>query len=138
MALTREEILSMNDINVKEITVPKNIPTWGGHKLFIKQLTRGDQDTYLKRQFGSGKLKSGAPEIDMEGLYGNDSWLCSRGICDEKGIVIFGRDDIQELDKHSGEFIGWAASQILDYSGMLKDVKTAKELNKAVQEELKN
>lgn len=138
MALTREEILSMNDINVKEITVPNKIPTWAGKKLFIKQLTRGDQDIYLKRQFGSGKLKGGSAELNMEGLYGNDSWLCSRGICNEKGEAIFTREDVDELDKHSGEFIGWVASQVLDFSGMLKDVKTAKELNKAVQEELKN
>jgi hypothetical protein len=140
MALTREEILSMSDLTHKEITVPDSIPVWGGKKIYIKQLTRGDQDQYLKRQFGEhGKMRQGIATVDMIGLYGNDSWICSRGICDEKGTRIFTPDDCEKLDEKSGEFVGWTAKEILRFSNMLKDAEEAKELaEKEVQEELKN
>lgn len=139
MALTRDEILSMVDLTTKEITVPDKIPVWAGKKLFIKQLSRGDQDNYLKRQFGSGKLHDGSAEIEMVGLYGNDSWICARGICDEKGARIFNESDIDKLDEKSGEFVGWVAREILKFSSMGGDAKLAKQLAKEqVTQELKN
>jgi len=138
MALTRDDILGMVDLTIKEITAPDSIKVWGGKKLFIKQLTRGDQDVYLKRQFGEhGTMRAGHTEINMVGLYGNDSWICSRGICNEKGNRIFSQDDVEKLDEKSGEFIGWVAKEILKFSNMLKDAQEAKELA-GVQEELKN
>lgn len=138
MSLTRDEILAMDDISHKKLVVPENIPVWAGKEVWIRQLSRGDQDMYLKRQFGSGKMRGASAEINMEGLYGNDSWICSRGICDENGVIMFTPADIDKLNQKSGEFIGWLAEQILDFSGMLKDVKTAQELSQAVKDELKN
>lgn len=139
MALTREEILAMVDLTTKEIIIPDSIPVWGGKKIFIKQLSRGDQDAYLIRQFGSGKMKNWEAEVDMAGIYGNDSWICSRGICNEKGERIFIESDIEKLNEKSGEFVGYVAMEILKFSGMRKDVKVAKKLADAeVKEDLKN
>lgn len=139
MALSREEILAMVDLNTKEITVPNNIKGWAGKKLFIKTLTRGDQDMYLMRQFGSGKVNSTGSEFDMVGLYGHDAWLCARGLCDENGKRIFTDEDAKQLDEKSGEFVGWCAVEIVKFSGMLKDAKASKELaNQEVNQELKN
>lgn len=139
MALTRDEILGMVDISTKEITIPDSIPAWGGKKIYIKQLSRGDQDNYLKRQFGSGRVKNGVAEMEMVGIYGNDAWICVRGICDETGKRIFTEADIEKLDEKSGEFVGWVAVEILKFSGMNKDAKQAKKLASAeVKEELKN
>jgi hypothetical protein len=134
MALTRDEILAMVDLTTKEITVPNSIKVWGGKTLFIKQLSRGDQDHYLMRQFGTGKVKTTGTEFDMVGLYGHDAWLCSRGICDSKGERIFREEDLPSLEEKSGEFIGWCASEILKFSEMDKDAKVAK---KAAQAQLK-
>jgi hypothetical protein len=139
MALTREDILAMVDINHKELTVPDTIPTWGGQKIFIRQLSRGDQDMYLKRKFFDSKMINGNVEASMVGLYGNDSWICSRGICDSTGTIMFTPADVEELDKKAGEFIGWVASEILKFSNMLGDAKVAKKLGRALRnEELKN
>jgi hypothetical protein len=140
MALNRDEILAMVDLTKKEITVPSNILVWGGKTLFIKQLSRGDQDTYLKRQFGTGIVSAtGNTEFQMVGLYGHDSWLCSRGICDSEGKRIFTEDDLPMLEEKSGEFIGWCAQEILKFSEMDKDAKIAKKAAKAQQKsELKN
>lgn len=139
MALTREEILAMMDLTHKEITVPKDIPVWGGQKLFIKQLTRGDQDNFLIRQFGTGKVKPTGTEFDMVGLYGHDAWLCSRGVCDAEGKRIFTESDLPSLEEKSGEFIGWVAQEILKFSKMDLDAKLAKQAAKAqTKDDLKN
>lgn len=140
MALTRDEILGMVDISTKEITIPESIPVWGGKKVYIKQLSRGDQDTYLKRQFGSNKLKSGEEvEMSMAGIYGHDAWICTRGICDETGKRIFQESDAEKLDEKSGEFVAWVAIEILKFSGMRSDAKLAKKLAASeVKQDLKN
>jgi hypothetical protein len=139
MALNRDEILGMIDLTTKEITIPGSIPVWGDKKLYIKQLTRGDQDNYLIRQFGTGKVKPTGTEYDMVGLYGHDAWLCSRGISDAEGKRIFSESDVEKLAEKSGEFIGYVALEILKFSGMDLDSKIAKKAAKAqVKEELKN
>ena len=143
--LTREDILALDDISVKEITVPESIPTWGGKTLFIKQLTRGQQDAYLVRQFGSTKMrqdrKAANQEISSINIYGHDAWLCVRGICDEHGKTMFTDKDIPALENKSGEAIGWIASRIVAFSGMGEDKAVAsgeKTAEEALEEEVKN
>jgi hypothetical protein len=79
MALTREEILAMVDIDIKKLVVPEHLAKWSGKELYIRQLTRGDQDTYLKRMNGENKIVNGVREIYPTNYYGHDAWLCSRG-----------------------------------------------------------
>lgn len=129
-ALTRDDILTMSDITTKELTVPENIPTWGGKSLYIKQLTRGQQDLYLKRQYGDTRMrqdtKARQQEISAVNIYGHDAWLCVRGICDEAGKPIFTDKDIEKLNEKNGEAIGWIANEIVQFSGMGADVKVAR------------
>lgn len=145
MSLTRDDILNISDITVKEITVPESIPAWGGKTLTIKQLTRGQQDAYLKRQYGDTKLKQDRKaknqEISAVNIYGHDAWLCVRGICDGQGKTIFTDADIEKLNEKSGESIGWIAKEIIQFSGMGEDEKVARgEISEeqALEEELKN
>ena len=143
--LTREDILSIQDITVKEITVPEKIPAWGGKTLYIKQLTRGQQDAYLKRQFGDTKMRQDRratnQEISSINIYGHDAWLCVRGICDENGKPLFTDKDMQALENKSGEAIGWIATQIVEFSGMGADKAVAsgeKTAEEVLEEEVKN
>lgn len=143
--LTREDILNLVDISVKEITVPQDVPVWGGKALFIKQLTRGQQDTYLKRQYGETRLKQDNKaknqEISAVNIYGHDAWLCVRGICDADGKPIFKDVDTEKLNEKSGEAIGWIAAQIVEFSGMGVDAKIArgeKTDKEVLEEEIKN
>jgi hypothetical protein len=142
--LTRDEILSLNDLTIKEITVPDNIPAWGGKTLFIKQLTRGQQDAYLRRQFGDTRLKqNGAKqqEISAMNIYGHDAWLCVKACCDDNGKPLFAERDIEALNGKSGEAIGWIAAQIVKFSGMATDDRIAKgevTPEDALAEEIKN
>ncbi|MCZ2155742.1 MAG: hypothetical protein LC114_17895 [Bryobacterales bacterium] len=129
MALTREQILNVNDIERKEIEIPE----WGG-TVWIRQLTRGEQDAYLKRQMGGAKVKAGkkdiAGEFDAASIYGHDTWLCSRGICDEEGKPLFNEKDVDALAKKNGTAIGRIAQEIVQFSGMAEDLP--------VEEEAKN
>jgi hypothetical protein len=127
MALTREQILNLDDIQVKEI----DVPIWG-KKVYIKQLTRGQQDTYLKRQFGTAQMKQDrqakAQEFKNWELYGHDAWLCAKGICDEKGNRIFDDADIKDLKTKNGEAIGYIAKEIILYSKMEDDLTAEDEV----------
>lgn len=140
--LTRDEIFALDDITITEITVPTTIPVWGGKSLMIKQLSRGQQDAYNKRQFSEmlikqdgtnkqQKNKTNRQEITgISSVYGHDAWLCVRGICDANGKLIFTDADIARLNEKSGEAIGWIAKEIVKFSGMADDVP--------VEEEIKN
>lgn len=136
--LTREAVIGLQDITWKEITIPERIPVWGGKSLYIRMLTRGQQDEYMKRQFGQVKMKQDrkatSQELTQANIYGHDAWLCIQGCCDAQGAPLFQPGDEKMLYTKSGEAIGWIAKQIVDYSGMLEDVK---DLQKA-EEELKN
>ena len=136
--LSRDEILGLSDIEIKKVVVPAKMPKWGGKEFYIRQLTRGNQDEYLKRRFGGNQYKPGGDaQFDIAGLYGHDAWLCTCGVCDDKGQRLFTPADEEALNEKSGEFVGWMASQILEFSGMLSDVKAAKKLE-ALKQETKN
>lgn len=134
MSATREELLGLIDISIKEITVPSNIPVWGGKQLFIKQLTRGQQDAYLNRRLSSAQLKQDVKHkqqnISGMSLYGHDAWLVTKAACDQDGKLLFSDSDVAKLNEKSGEAIGWIAKEIVLFSGMGDDVP--------VEEEVKN
>lgn len=143
--LTREDILGLSDISVKEITIPKDIHAWGGNTIRIKQLTRGEQDTFLKRQFGDTKMKQDGKaknqEISSVNIYGHDAWLCVKGICTDQGVPMFTAADIPALENKSGEAVGWIALQIREFSNMEQDAKVARgeiTSEEALAEEVKN
>ena len=127
MVLTRDEILGRVDIATKAVEVPE----WGG-SIYIRQLTRGEQDVYLKRQYGNTQLKQDTraknQEIKGFNIYGHDAFICSMGICDEQGQSIFTQKDIVELDKKSGVVVGRLAKEIVEFSGMSGDVEELDEL----------
>lgn len=144
-ALTRDDILAINDISVKEITIPDTIPVWGGNTLFIRQLTRGQQDLYLKRQFGSIRAqqdqRAKKQELSDVQIYGHDAWIFVQGVVNENGKPMFKESDIPNLNAKSGEAIGWVASEIIKFSGMALDEKVAKgeiEPEEVMKDEVKN
>lgn len=133
--LTRDEILALSDISTMSIIIPETIPVWGGKSLSIKQLTRGEQDNYLKRRTTATHLrqdkKSTHQDISGFEIYGHDAWLCVRGCVNEDGSQMFTDSDIEKLNKKSGEAIGWIAQQIIKFSGMDED-------EKKIEQEIKN
>ena len=125
--LTREEILNIVDIQTKEI----HVPIWDTD-IYIRQLSRGEQDTYLKRQYGNTRLKQDRKakeqEISAVSIYGHDAYICVCGICDESGERIFKMSDLQGLDNKNGEAVGFIAKEVIEFSGMGPDVEELDEL----------
>lgn len=128
MALTKDQILSLDDIEIKEIEVPQ----WG-ETVFIRQLTRGQQDAYHRRLYGnkSLNLKQQGRKQELDGaldIFGHDSWLFVQGVCDEGGNRLFTNADANKLDDRNGEAIGFVAAEIIKFSGMDADVDQLDEL----------
>lgn len=125
--LTREQILNTVDISIKEVQVLE----WGG-SVFIRQLSRGEQDTYLKRQYGETKMKQDTKakqqEISAVNIYGHDAYLCACGICDADGKPLFKQTDVDELKKKNGAVIGRLAVEIVKFSAMAGDVEAVEEI----------
>lgn len=140
--LTRDAILSIIDISPKAITIPDDIPGWGGQTVYIRPLTRGQQDEYQRRQFGDMKMKqtpgrtnaNTQQELVSINLYGHDTWVFIRGVCDETGKPMFTDKDTEALKDKSGRAVGWVAQQILEYSGVNADASKPE----VMEEELKN
>lgn len=131
MALTKEQILGLSDIQVKEIKVP----VWDD-TVYIRQLTRGQQDSFMFRKFGKSSSMRGLgkqSEIDSNvNLFGHDAWIAAMGICDDSGNRLFSNSEVKQLEERNGEAIGFIASEILKFSGMTKDIE---ELEEALDEE---
>lgn len=126
MALSKSEILGIKDVKTKTVTVPE----WDNAEVFIKQLTRGQQDEYMNRQFGKFGIKQQGKRQSVESdmsLFGHDSWLVAQGMCDEDGKRMFTDEEIPALDAKNGEAIGFIAKEILAFSGMDKDIKELQE-----------
>jgi hypothetical protein len=144
MTLSRDDFFAVDDITIKKLVIPDNIPSWGGKELYIKQLNRGQQDAYLKRQFSDTRMKQLGQkqhEISSLNIYGHDAWLCVKSVCDESGKLLFTNADEESLNKKSGEAIGWIAAQIVEFSGMKADDRVAKgEITpeEALAEDVKN
>jgi hypothetical protein len=125
MALSKEQILQISDIKTKEIEVP----VWND-TVYIRQLTRGQQDEYMQRRFKLA-VKQRGREQEIGGdidIFGHDAWLVAQGVCNENGERLFTDKDAKELEKKNGEAIGTIASEILKFSGMDKDVEELDEL----------
>jgi hypothetical protein len=135
--LTREQILALDDLTSKVITIPDTIPVWGGQDIRIKQLSRGQQDNYATRRFGKLEMKQDQrkKQQDISGvnMWGHDAWLVVCGCIDEDGKPLFKQEDVAKLNEKSGEAIGWIASQIVIFSGMQNDEEAI-----TAEEEVKN
>ena len=138
MTLTRDDIFALEDITIKALTIPEEIPAWGGKEIYIKQLTRGIQDAYMKRRFGSTRMKQDkaarSQEIGGVQIFGHDAWLFVHGVCDDEGKLLFTEKDIAELNQKSGEAIGWVASEIIVFSGM----EDEEDQLDSIEDEIKN
>ncbi len=143
--LTHDDVLALPDIQIKKITVPADIFAWGGRSLYIKQLTRGQQDRYLKRQYGDTKMrqdrKAKNQEITAFSIYGHDTWLFQQGVCDANGKLLFSEAELPKLEARNGQAIGWVASEIVKFSGMDAEAKAARgevTEEEVVAEDIKN
>jgi hypothetical protein len=85
--LTAEQILAADDLGLKQVTVPE----WGGD-VFIRVMSVGERDSYERKWIG--QKESGIDNFRTEYL--------ARVICDEKGNLLFTRDQVGTLANKNG------------------------------------
>lgn len=111
MLLTKEQILSADDLPYEDVEVPE----WGGTVRVISMMDNEREQFELK--FGGKK---------GEGMAGVKRWLCAMTIADENRVPIFTAADVDALGKKSGA----ALNRVFDASARLNG------LTKQDQEEL--
>lgn len=97
MPLTKEQILAADDMGLLEVQVPE----WGG-SVFIRVMTVGERDSYENEWMANKST----------GVANFRSKFLQRVLCDEKGALLFTRDEVEALAKKSAKVIGmlWEAA----------------------------
>lgn len=97
MALTKEQILAADDLGLLEVKVPE----WGG-SVYIRVMSVGERDSY-ENEWMANK-STGVPNFRSKFL--------QRVLCNEKGELLFSKDEVEQLAKKSAAVTGrlWEAA----------------------------
>ena len=107
--LTADQILAADDLGLKQLSVPE----WGGD-VYVRVMSVGERDAYEKLWIG--KKETGVDNFRTEYL--------ARVLCDEKGELLFRRDQLAALAKKSGAVCGRVFDVALAHNNMsAKDVE---------------
>lgn len=90
MALSKDQILSADDMGLLEIAVPE----WGG-SVFVRVMTVGERDSY-ENDWMVNK---------SNGVENFRSKFLQRVLCDDKGELLFKADEIEQLAKKSAKVV---------------------------------
>jgi hypothetical protein len=107
--LSRDEILSANDIHIEELPVPE----WGG-VIFVKTLSADERDQ-LEASIMEMSTEGKPKKMKLEHLRSNMMVL---GICDDKGEKLFTLADISKLGKKSAAAADRVVARIQAISAM--------------------
>jgi hypothetical protein len=91
MALTAEQILAADDAGLLKVDVPE----WKG-EVFVRVMSVGERDEYERMWIG--KKEAGIANFRTEYL--------ARVLCDDKGDLLFTREQVAALAKKSGAVMG--------------------------------
>ena len=106
MALTAEQILAADDMGLKKVAVPE----WGGD-LYIRVMSVGERDNY--ERLWMGKRETGVENFRTEYL--------ARVLCDEKGDLLFSREQVVALAKKSGAVMGRLFDEAMAHNRMTEE-----------------
>ena len=103
MALTAEQILAADDLGLKQVPVRE----WNGD-VFIRMMSVGERDAY--ERLWIGKRETGVDNFRTEYL--------ARVLCDEKGQLLFTREQVSTLANKSGAVMGRLFDEALAHNNM--------------------
>lgn len=103
MALTAEQILAADDLGLKQV----NVREWGGD-VWIRVMSVGERDGY--ERLWIGKRETGVDNFRTEYL--------ARVLCNEKGELLFTREQIASLANKSGAVMGRLFDEALKHNNM--------------------
>jgi hypothetical protein len=107
-ALTRDDILTADDIRIE----PVEVPEWGG-RVYVRTLTGLQREKYvesIRKVTGHGKKQLVEINIQKSGAK-----LAAQTICDDKGKLLFTEADIPGLANKSSR----ALQRVIDASAEL-------------------
>jgi hypothetical protein len=103
MALTADQILAADDLGLKQVTVRE----WNG-EVFIRMMSVGERDAY--ERLWIGKRDTGVDNFRTEYL--------ARVLCNEKGELLFTREQVGALANKSGAVMGRLFDEALAHNNM--------------------
>ena len=105
-ALTAEQILAADDAGLLEVPVPE----WGG-SVYVRVMSVGERDSYERMWIG--KRETGVENFRTEYL--------ARVLCDEKGKLLFTRQQTDALAAKSGAVMGRLFDAAMKHNYMQED-----------------
>lgn len=103
MALSAEQILAADDLGLKKVAVKE----WGGD-VYVRIMSVGERDAYERMWIG--KKETGVENFRTEYL--------ARVLCDEKGELLFSREQVAGLAKKSGAVMGRLFDEAIKHNNM--------------------
>jgi len=103
MALTADQILAADDLGLKQVPVRE----WNGD-VYIRMMSVGERDGY--ERLWIGKRETGVDNFRTEYL--------ARVLCDEKGDLLFTREQVSALANKSGAVMGRLFDEALKHNNM--------------------
>ena len=104
--LTAEQILAADDAGLLKVEVPE----WGGD-VYIRVMSVGERDSYERMWIG--KRESGVENFRTEYL--------ARVLCDEKGKLLFTKEQTASLASKSGAVMGRLFDAAMKHNYMQED-----------------
>lgn len=103
MALSAEQILAADDLGLLEVKVKQ----WNG-SVWIRVMSVAERDSYERMWIG--KRDSGVENFRTEYLV--------RTLCDEKGSLLFTKEQIEKLGQKSGAVMARLFDAAIKHNGM--------------------
>jgi hypothetical protein len=103
MALTADQILAADDFGLLKVKVKE----WGG-EVFVRVMSVGERDAY--ERLWIGKRETGVENFRTEYL--------ARVLCDDKGGLLFTREQVADLANKSGAVMGRLFDAALKHNNM--------------------
>jgi len=103
MALSAEQILAADDLGLLEVKVKQ----WGG-SVWIRVMSVAERDSYERMWIG--KRDTGVANFRTEYLV--------RTLCDEKGELLFSKEQIEQLGQKSGAVMARLFDAAIKHNGM--------------------
>jgi hypothetical protein len=106
MALTAEQILSADDMGLKKVHVKE----WNGD-VHIRVMSVGERDEYERMWIGKREM----------GIENFRTQYLARVLCDDKGSLLFNREQVAVLATKSGAVMGRLFDEAMKHNRMTEE-----------------
>lgn len=105
MSLSKEQILSADDLGLLKVPVPE----WGGD-VYVRVMAVGERDAYEREWIG--KRETGVENFRAKFL--------QRVLCDEKGALLFTPDETDKLSTKSARVMGALWEKAMKHNALME------------------